>query len=473
MTKQQFQRSWDTRAARRGELDGRFLVGSLTQGTYSLPSCTVLTGRKPNLVIFPSEAMAKAAGLRPCKSCRPDRFHAVQGNGLEEFTRMRDLLHSDPSAILSSDHLAHTSGLTPARLEVVLGDHAQLTPDDWIGRQRVRFAAEQLLSTSASIAAVGASAGFSDSASLEQAFLARMRMLPSAYRKMSRNESFQLQLPASYRTAEVLAYQGRDPEGLAERCDGQRILKALVTDDGPAVLDITFAKQAANIRVECQRKLSPLSRAKLHRDALMILGLKNDIESFEAAHKDLVGIRTGLRVPLIPSAFDALAWAIVGQQVNVSFASSLRRELIALAGERIGNMIAHPTPRVVADLDPSALTSRRFSRSKAQYLIGAAQAITAGRLDIESIGDGSAIEAEALLTAQHGIGTWTARYVLMRTGFADAAPVGDSGLATALERIYHLSDRPDAVNQAQLMARYSPWRSLSSMHLWASLAPTT
>ena len=58
--------------------------------------------------------------------------------------------------------------------------------------------------------------------------------------------------------------------------------------------------------------------------------------------------------------------------------------------------------------------------------------------------DGSAVAAEKKLTAQRGIGIWTARYVLMRGGFADAAPVGDSALATALQRLHKLPERPDA-----------------------------
>ena len=71
-------------------------------------------------------------------------------------------------------------------------------------------------------------------------------------------------------------------------------------------------------------------------------------------------------------------------------------------------------------------------------------AIAGGKLDIESLGEGSAIAAEKALTAQRGIGIWTARYVLMRGGFADAAPVGDSALATALQRLHKLPERPDA-----------------------------
>ena len=75
-----------------------------------------------------------------------------------------------------------------------------------------------------------------------------------------------------------------------------------------------------------------------------------------------------------------------------------------------------------------------------------------GKLDIENLGEGSAIAAEKTLTAQRGIGTWTARYVLMRGGFADAAPVGDSALATALQRLHKLPERPDADQTARLMS---------------------
>jgi len=123
----------------------------------------------------------------------------------------------------------------------------------------------------------------------------------------------------------------------------------------------------------------------------------------------------------------------------------------------------------VANLDLSELASRRYSRSKARYLIEAAQAVAGGKLEIENLGDGSAIAAEKALVAQRGIGTWTARYVLMRGGFADAAPVGDSALATALQRLHGLPERPDADQSARLMSRFAPHRSLATMHLWTYL----
>ena len=92
-----------------------------------------------------------------------------------------------------------------------------------------------------------------------------------------------------------------------------------------------------------------------------------------------------------------------------------------------------------------------------------------GELDIEGLPRGSAVAAEKKLTALHGVGTWTARYTMLRGGFADAAPVGDSALATALQRLHQLPERPDHDQVKNLMAAFSPHRSLATMHLWTSL----
>ena len=89
----------------------------------------------------------------------------------------------------------------------------------------------------------------------------------------------------------------------------------------------------------------------------------------------------------------------------MSFATSLRRDLILLAGEKVGDMRAHPTPDRVANLSVAKLHARRYSRSKAAYLIGAAEAVAGDALDLESLPQGSAVAAEKKLTALHGIGT--------------------------------------------------------------------
>ena len=268
---------------------------------------------------------------------------------------------------------------------------------------------------------------------------------------------------------EILAYHARDPESVSEKSEGNQIWKAFVTGDGPAILELSLEKEGAWARVNADRKMGPAAMAFLHEAALKMLGLNNEVTSFETRHAAFASRRRGLRLPCLPTGFDGLCWGIIGQQINVKFASALRREIVNLAGVKVGAMRAHPAPDRVADLSVAQLNKLRFSRSKASYLIGAAQTVAEGKLDIEGMPRGSAVAAEKKLTAQRGIGVWTARYVLMRGGFADAAPVGDSALATALQRLHKLPERPDTEQTAQLMRAFAPHRSLATMHLWTSL----
>jgi AraC family transcriptional regulator of adaptative response / DNA-3-methyladenine glycosylase II len=334
---------------------------------------------------------------------------------------------------------------------------------------RVKRAAQELLAGRDRVAEIGFGAGFESESVFHRQFLNQMRMTPGAYRALDGAEIFMLQLPAGYRAREILGYHARDPEGVSEKSEGNRIWKALHTADGPAVIEISIEPGQAWVRVHAPRKLGRAAMASLHGAALRMLGLSLDVSQFETRHAAFAAPRRGLRLPLLPTGFDALCWGIIGQQINVKFASALRREIVDLAGEKIGDMRAHPTPERVANIDVATLAARRYSRSKAQYLIDAARAVAEGRLDIENLGEGSAIAAEKALTGQRGIGTWTARYVLLRGGFADAAPVGDSALATALQRLHQLPERPDADETARLMSQFAPHRSIATMHLWTYL----
>ena len=175
------------------------------------------------------------------------------------------------------------------------------------------------------------------------------------------------------------------PEGLAERSEGNRIWKALASEDGPVILELVLEKEGAWVHVHAERKLGRRAMAFLHEAALRMLGLNNEVTAFQTRHRAFAARRKGLRLPNLPTGFDGLAWGIIGQQINMKFASALRRELIALAGEKVGNMHTHPTPERVADLSVSQLHQRRYSRSKASYLIDAAATIARGELDIESL----------------------------------------------------------------------------------------
>ncbi|HKU64980.1 MAG TPA: Ada metal-binding domain-containing protein [Rhizomicrobium sp.] len=461
--------SWNRADARKGKFDGKFILGVMTTGIYCLPSCAARPPKPQNVRLFTTESQAKAAGLRACKRCRPDLYYKGEDENAALFGGLAARVVGRPENFSDASALAKEAGVSLTKLGDLFRDHAHLAPASWLRRMRVKRAAEELLASRDKVAEIGFGAGFESESVFHRQFLGQMRMTPGAYRALDGAQVFMLQLPAGYRAKEILGYHARDPLSLSEKSEGNRIWKALHTGDGPAVVEISIEPGQAWVRVHAQAKLGRASMAAVHGAALKILALTNEVAQFEARHADFVQNRRGLRLPLLPTGFDALCWGIIGQQIHVKFAAALRREMVELAGEKIGDMRAHPTPERVADIGVSALAARRYSRSKARYLVDAAQAVAGGKLDIENLGEGSAIAAEKALTAQRGIGTWTARYVLMRSGFADAAPVGDSALATALQRLHQLPERPDADQTARLMTRFAPHRSLATMHLWTYL----
>ena len=461
--------SWTREQARSGKFDGKFLIGVHTTGIYCLPSCPTHPPKPENVTLFRTEAECLAAGLRACKRCRPDLYYKGEDENVALFEGLAARVRKSPEDFADAGSLARATGVSLTKLADLFRDHAHLAPAQWLRRERVRQAAAALMTIDDKVMDIGYGAGFESESVFHRQFLAHTRMTPGAYRALRGGSVFLIQLPAGYRAKEILAYHARDPEGLTERSEGNKIWKALLTQDGPAVMELSLEKEGAWVRLQANKKLGPASMAFVHEAALKMLGLYNEVTPFETRHARFASPRKGLRLPLLPTGFDGLTWAIIGQQINIKFAGALRREVIALAGEKIGDMRTHPTAAQVADLDIAKLTSRRFSGSKAKYLIGAAEMVAKGELDIEGLPRGSAVAAEKKLTALHGIGTWTARYVMMRGGFADATLVGDSALATALQKLHKLPERPDQAGTAKLMEAFAPHRSLATMHLWTSL----
>jgi len=467
--------TWDRAVARTGKYNGKFIIGVWTTGIYCLPSCPARQPKPENVSIFRTEEEAKGAGLRACKRCRPDLFYKGEDENIALFEGLTGRVRNALSDFADASALARACGVSQTKLGELFRDHAHLAPATWLRRERVRVASRALLGGNSKVVDVGYEAGFESESVFHRQFLALARMTPGAYRALNGASVFLLQLPAGYRAREVLAYHARDPEGLCERSEGNKIWKALHTPDGPMVLEIAFESEGAWCRARGEKKLGRGSIAQLHAVALKMLGLNNEVSLFETRMARaprtaaMIARQRGLRLPCIPTNFDGLCWAIIGQQINVKFAGSLRREIIALGGEKVGDMIAHPSAERVADIGAGALTRRRYSGSKARYLMGAAQAVVEGRLDVENLSDGSAVATEKKLTALHGVGTWTARYFMLRGGFADAAPVGDIALATALQKLHNRAERPEHDEVHKMMLDFAPHRSLATMHLWTSL----
>jgi DNA-3-methyladenine glycosylase II len=283
-------------------------------------------------------------------------------------------------------------------------------------------------------------------------------------------------LPPDFRPDDVLAFHARDTQQLAERVSPDRMAKGLMWQGHPAQLEIHFRPGHADARLSID---GPHDGTTRQLEALVrhLLGLTQPVESFETAHRahpllgPLLARQTGLRVPQAATRFEALTWAVTGQQISVHAALALRRRLIGTAGITHSEGLAcYPDAFALVRLNEPQLHAAGLSRSKTQTLLALARLVAEGRLPLDTWCESTpADEIRARLLAVRGIGPWTINYTLLR-GFAhlDGSLHGDAAVRRKLQALLGRPDRITADEAETWLANFSPWRALVAAHLWAS-----
>ncbi|MEH6436106.1 DNA-3-methyladenine glycosylase family protein [Massilia sp. DD77] len=283
-------------------------------------------------------------------------------------------------------------------------------------------------------------------------------------------------LPAGYRVQDVLAFHGRDTEGVAEHITSEGLRKGILLGGIPVLIEVAFTPRAARCRIAADGEPGAAQRQALHDALLNMLGLRIDPAAFaDAAHADpvlgpLVARQPGLRIVQSATVFEALTWAIIGQQINLSFAIALRRTLIQVAGRpHSSGLWCYPEAPDVARLQLEDLTGRKFSRAKAETVLRLAQLVADGVLSLARERDPQEVSRELL--AVKGIGPWTVNYALLRGyGYPDCSLHGDVAVRTAFHKLMGGDTRPDIAEAERLLERYKPHRTMAAAYLWASLS---
>nr|WP_255674755.1 DNA-3-methyladenine glycosylase 2 family protein [Deinococcus sp. 6GRE01] len=158
-----------------------------------------------------------------------------------------------------------------------------------------------------------------------------------------------------------------------------------------------------------------------------------------------------------PDPFGTLIRNVTGQQLSVKAAASIHARLTATLGE--------VTADTLLAASGDTLRGAGLSWAKVRTVQATAQAAKTGTVDFAHL---AAQDDEAVITALlplPGIGRWTAEMFLM---FALARPdvfsLGDLALRQGLSRLH-----PDAA-PADVLARWSPYRTLAARYVWADNA---
>jgi AraC family transcriptional regulator of adaptative response / DNA-3-methyladenine glycosylase II len=453
--------------------NGRFFVGVRTTGIYCLPSCKARKPKRANVSFFRNIEAAREAGLRPCKKCHPDDFARGADPVLESIEALVAEVRSQPAAFADTQAIVRRSGFGATRLFELFRLHYHTTPADLLLRARLDATKRSLLEGRDNLASIAYGAGFEALSSFHENFRKINGLTPSLYRGLRSTSEFEIELPPDYPLPYLRRALSRDPHSLTDRLSGDIYTAAISLAEKPAVLTLQLSPESVRAQI------TNGSAVEAHAVVIGLLGLDQDPAAFVRLVRRLglarlVAGRQGLRISQIPSVFEGLLWAIIGQQINFAFACQLKRRLTERAGTPLEHgLYLSPAPQTVANLSSSDLVSLQFSRQKAEYVLRLARLIMEGKLELEALRQSSATRAERTLLGLHGFGPWSVNYVMMRClGFSDCVPLGDTGVSSGLQALLKLEERPDAGAVRRLMGVFAPFRSLATAHLWQFIKST-
>ncbi|MGP4843392.1 DNA-3-methyladenine glycosylase 2 [Marinobacter sp. 1Y8] len=283
-------------------------------------------------------------------------------------------------------------------------------------------------------------------------------------------------LPAGFRPRDVLSFHRRDQQEVSERVCETEIHKGVIWNGLPAGLTISFKEAYATAQVSADGALDPADEALLLRRLMRMLGLGQPVEAFEQAyaeHPQLGAVlvrNSGLRVPQAITPFEAIVWAVIGQQISVSAAVSIRRRLIQMAGiQHSSGLWCHPEAEHLVSQRMDDLRSAGLSKTKAGTLIALSERVIEAPLPLESWADGTlpVEDIRSELLAIRGIGPWTVSYALLRGfGWLDGSLHGDVAVRRNLQVLLGQTEKLTEDETRRWLEGFAPWRALVAAHLW-------
>ncbi|SFR88020.1 DNA-3-methyladenine glycosylase II [Agromyces sp. CF514] len=498
--------------ARDARFDGQFITGVHSTGIYCRPSCPAVAPKPSNVTFYLTAAAAHEAGLRACKRCLPD---AVPGS--PEWNLRDDLaaraMRLIADGVVERDGvpgLAARLGYTPRHLTRVLTAELGAGPLALARAHRAQTARSLLTSTSLPVADVAFASGFGSIRQFNDTIREVYERSPLEVRASARVHErgggrsravdrgrpgpadltpttevavdidpgvVRLRLPARppFDAAGVFGWLAARTvagvEQVSTTPDGSpRFRRTLQLPGGPALVGFTPGGDAQSPSIEVEARLTGLSDlpplvARVRRlfdldaDALAI----DTALSAEPAFADAVAAVPGIRVPGCLDPHELVFRALIGQQISVAAARTALGRLAAELGERLaGDDELHtlfPTAAAIAQRGGEVL---RGPAARIRTIVDVAARLASGDLVVSS--DRERHDLEARLLEIPGIGPWTAGYVAMRvTGAPDVLLTGDLALRNGAA---NLGLPRDARELARFGARWAPWRSYASMHLW-------
>ena len=162
--------------------------------------------------------------------------------------------------------------------------------------------------------------------------------------------------------------------------------------------------------------------------------------------------------------FHSLINSIIGQQISVSAADSMKTKFFKLKRSI--------TPQTVSKLRTTDLRKCGLSRQKILYIRNISKFFLQNKKFIKNINKSSEEEIYNNLIEIKGVGNWTIHMFLMFSyGSSNIFPTGDLGFLKAISKLYKVQLPISERKLKLLYKKWSPYSSQATWYLWRSLDP--
>jgi DNA-3-methyladenine glycosylase II len=288
-----------------------------------------------------------------------------------------------------------------------------------------------------------------------------------------------ISVPKEFNYLQNLQFLKRSPKEVLHRIEEDGVLKLLQIESDLILFKVKDHENGLALEFV---NATPSTQQRKHVENYVRewFDLETDITPFyklarkDELLKDLVKNHFGYRIIGQPDLFESLVWAVLGQQINLQFAYTIKQRFVENFGGKLSwngqNYFLFPTPQRVVSLGDADLLPLQFSRQKSKYTVNIAEAFVSGEISKEKLRGLPLLEAKEILMKIKGVGNWTANYALMKSfRYPDAFPLEDAGVHNAIKNLKRMKEKPTLDQVKRIFKKYKGWEAYATLYLWKSL----
>ena len=380
-------------ASRDPRFDGRFFIGVRTTGIYCRPICPAPAPKPENVRFYATAAAASAAGLRPCRRCRPETAPGTPEwiGGSAVVTRALRLIADGYLDVHDARDLAQQVCVGERQLRRLFEAHLGAPPGAIARTRRVQLARQLIDESELSMTEIAAASGFTSTRRFNEAVRGSYGRSPSelrAARRHGRDARLGLRLPYRPPLAwdNLLSFLGARAVPGVEEIVGGTYRRAVRVKEAVAVVEVEHVDP-------CRRpagRESARARPRGDRRALQAPSTSEPTRPRSKLRSAETRSSRRCRVPPRPACarrldgFELAVRAVLGQQVTVRGARTLAGRLVEQFGDLIplpSGSVTHTFPQAAA-LGDAAIERIGLPGARAETIRRLAQAVASGDLDL-------------------------------------------------------------------------------------------